>query len=113
MTELSKLKRIIIKEEYVAITGDFVKAVILDRFIYCSKIILTDITDGWFYKTAEELSEETMLGLSVASMRTHIKALVDLNFISERNNPKYKWDRTKQYRVNLVEIVKALNEKGY
>lgn len=133
MTEVKKLKRAVIKEEYVAITGDFVKATLLNQFIYWSERVkdfdgfieqenkraldhgLTqqDITNGWLYKTAEELSEETMLGLSVASMRTHIKTLIDLNYISERNNPKYKWDRTKQYRVNLVEIAKALIDKGY
>lgn len=133
MAEITKLKRAVIKEEYVSITGDFIKAVLLNQFVYWSERVkdfdtfieqenkraldhgLTqqDITGGWLYKTAEELSEETMLGLSVASMRTHIKALIDFGYISERNNPKYKWDRTKQYRVNLVEIAKALSEKGY
>lgn len=133
MTEISKLKRAVIKEEYVAITGDFQKAVILNQFIYWSERVKDfdnfiiqenkratehgleeqDLTHGWIYKTAEELSEETMLGLSSASMRSHIKSLIDKGFISERNNPKYKWDRTKQYRVNLVEITKVLLDYGY
>lgn len=133
MAELEKLKRAVIKEEYIAITGDFQKAVILNQFIYWSERIKDfdefiqqenkravqhgldeqDLTCGWIYKTAEELSDETMLGLSSASMRSHIKALIDQGYISERNNPKYKWDRTKQYRVNLVEITKALMNEGY
>ena len=133
MAEIRKLKRAIIKEEYIAITGDYPKAVILNQFIYWSERIKDfddfihqenkravehgleeqELTCGWIYKSAEELSDETMLGLSVASMRSHIKVLIDYGFISERNNPKYKWDRTKQYRVNLVEITKALIEKGY
>lgn len=133
MTELKKLKRAVIKEEYIAITGDFQKAVILNQFIYWSERVSDfdefirqennratqhgfeeqELTNGWIYKTAEELSEETMLGLSSASMRSHIKALIDLGFISERNNPKYKWDRTKQYRVDLVAITKALMNEGF
>lgn len=128
-----RLKVAIIREELVAITGDFAKAVILNQMLYWSERVddfdsfiaaenkraeshglpTSDATDGWFYKTAEELSDETLLGQSVANMRRHIKALEDMGFISERNNPKYQWDRTKQYRVNLIEIVDALAEKGY
>lgn len=130
---VERLKRAVIKEEYVAITGDFQKAVLLNQFIYWSERVkdfdefitqenkraeqhglsIQDLTYGWIYKTAEELSDETMLGLSPASIRTHIKALIDMGYISERNNPKYKWDRTKQYHVNLVEIAKALMKDGY
>ena len=133
MSEARRLKRAIIKEEYIAITGDFQKAVILNQFIYWSERISDfddfirqenkraadygedeqDLTCGWIYKTAEELSEETMLGLTTAGMRNHIKALVEMGFISERNNPKYKWDRTKQYRVNLAEIIVALENAGF
>lgn len=127
------LKRAVIKEEFVAITGDFVKAVLLNQFVYWServsdfdKFIIQeneravkhgldaqDLAHGWIYKSAEELSAETMLNLSPASVRTHIKSLIDNGYLDERNNPKYKWDRTKQYRVNLLAIARALNEKGY
>lgn len=133
MNEVRKLKRSVIKEEYVAITGDFVKAVILNQFMYWSERVkdfdeyieqenkraeqngddVQELTGGWIYKTGEELSNETMLGLSTASIRKHIMVLEEKGFISERNNPKYKWDKTKQYRVNLLEVVKSLAEKGY
>lgn len=133
MTEARKLKRAVIKEEYIAITGDFQKAVILNQFIYWAERVkdfdlfiqqeneraaqnglpVQDMTCGWMYKTAQELSDETMLGLSNSNMRVHIKALMEKGFISERNNPKYKWDRTKQYRVNLLEIMDALQSHGY
>lgn len=133
MAEIKRLKRAVIREEYVAITGDYQKAVILGQLIYWSERVsdfdtfiaaenarakrhgmpTSDATGGWLYKTAEELADETMLGLSAANMRRHIKALVDTGLISERSNPKYRWDRTKQYRVNLVEVVQALAGKGY
>ncbi len=131
--EARKLKRAIIKEEFVAITGDYIEAIILNQFIYWSERVSdfdkfieqenerarrhgmseSDLTHGWIYKTCAELSEETMLMLSDQSMRRHIQCLTEKGFISERTNPKYKWDRTKQYRVNVVEIAKALSEKGY
>lgn len=130
---MQKLKRAVIKEEYIAITGDFEKAVILNQFIYWSERVNdfdsfikqeneraikngyteTDFLNGWIYKTAEELSQETMLNLSVATIRKHIAVLIELGFIDERTNPKYKWDRTKQYRVNLVNIAQALYDKGF
>lgn len=131
--EIKKLKRAVIKEEFIAITGNFIDAVILNQFIYWSERVKDfdeyikqendkakkcgqnpqDLTGGWIYKTADDMSSETMLGLSASNMRLHIKALEKLGFISERTNPKYKWDRTKQYRVNLNEIFAALAEHGY
>ena len=30
-----------------------------------------------------------------------------------RNNPKYKWDRTLQYRLNLIKLMTDLNAIGY
>lgn len=131
--KVKKLKRAVIKEEFIAITGNFIDAVILNQFIYWSERVKDfdeyikqendrakkcgqnpqDLTEGWIYKTADDMSNETMLGLSASNMRLHIKALEKSGFISERTNPKYKWDRTKQYRVNLNEIFAALAEQGY
>ena len=131
--QIKKLKRAVIKEEFIAITGNFTDAVILNQFIYWAErvkdfdryirqenerakksgLATQELTEGWIYKSAEELAEETMLGLSKSNMRIHIKALEDAGYIDERTNPKYKWDRTKQYRVNLVKIVTDLHEHGY
>lgn len=129
-----KLKRAVIKEELVELTGSHVLALILQQFIYWSELVkdfdrfileekqraeLNGIetgiepTSGWIYKTAEELSEETMLGLASTTMRYHLKKLVNMGFISERNNPKYRWDRTKQYRVNIVKIQHELWKLGF
>lgn len=131
---MQKLKRVVIKEELVALTGDFIKAVILNQFIYWServgdfdKFIQEEKvraeqhgeelgispTNGWIYKKAEELAEETMLGVSPATMGRHIKVLVEKGWLEQRQNPKYKWDQTKQYRVNLFKIQLDLLEIGY
>jgi len=134
MDKIIKEKKVVIREGFVKITGDFIKAVILQQFFYWServkdfdKFILEEreralkdgtelnmpLQDGWIYKTAEELSQETMLGLAPSNMRRHITALVRQGFLDERYNPAHKWDRTKQYRVNLVKIAQELCKLGY
>ena len=129
-----KLKRAIIKEEYVEITGDVFSAVILNQFIYWldkmrdvdeyitqerkratenGSSVKIELTNGWIYKTAEELSNETMLGLSENTIRKYLQNLIDKGFLAVRTNENYKWDRTKQYRVDLVAVERALSEKGF
>ena len=131
---LEKLKRAVIKQELVELTGDFQKAVILNQLIYWSerikdfdkfiaeeKRIAKEIGQnvtiepkrGWIYKKAEELAEETMLNLSAPGMMNHIKKLVEKGWISQRRNPKNKMDKTYQYRVNLTKIQLDLLQMGY
>jgi len=129
-----KLKRAVIKEELVVLTGDFVKAVLLNQFIYWSERIRDfdkfieeerkrmemggqeanfEKQNGWIYKTAEELSEEAMLGMSPKTIRVHITELTKNGWLDERRNLKYKWDRTLQYRVNIKKILSDLESLGY
>lgn len=134
MTE-RELRRIPLKEEFVAITGHHVKAIILaqleywqkrarefDKFIEEEKDRISkeeglDInlapTHGWIYKSAQELSRETMLGQSKSSIRSHLKDLVTMGYVLERPNPFYKWDKTMQYRLDLIKIRDDLNKLGY
>lgn len=129
----SKIKKAVIREDLLAITGDYRKAIILNQFIYWSERVTDadkfiekeneiaqsngektrELFYGWIYKSADEMAEEIMLGLSASQVRKYIGNLVDMGYLSKRNNPKYKWDRTLQYRVNLVKIAKDLKEKGY
>ena len=132
--ELKKLNRVVIKEELVQLTGDFKLAIILNQMIYWSERVKDfdkfiaeekqryeredkasdlELQNGWIYKKAEELAEETLLGISSSNMRAQIKKLIDAGFICERTNPKFKWDRTKQYRVDLMKIQTELIKIGY
>lgn len=131
---IKKLKRVMIKEEFARLTGDVVKAIILNQFIYWSERVsdfdtfiteeksragqsgtnvMIEPTNGWIYKTAEELSDETMLNMAPNTILRHIKFLIDRGWLDERNNPVHRWDRTKQYRVNLLKIHQDLCEIGY
>lgn len=131
---MKRLKRSVIKEELVALTGDYKDAIILNQFIYWSERVRDfdkyikeekercrnhgldnnqEFTKGWIFKKAEELSEETMLGLSKSNMRKHIKSLIEKGWLDERLNPIYRWDKTKQYRVNLKKVQQDLLNLGY
>lgn len=130
------LMRAVIKEELCKLTGDPIKALLLNQFIYWSERT-RDIdrylaeetsrmlqgrsweegnvppTNGWIYKSAEDLIQETMLDMSQATMGRHMRVLVEKEYLQCRTNPDHKWDRTKQYRVNYVKIVHDLAELGY
>lgn len=128
----SILKRVVIKEELVVLTGTFALAITLNQLLYWSKRVkdsdgliaeelaristnnVSDLRYGWIYKSSEELSQEIMLG-SPSTVRRNLKELVNQKYVFERRNPnpRYKYDKTLQYRVNLVKIVKELNELGY
>ena len=131
---MKPLKRVVIKEELVALTGDFRPAIILNQFIYwiermkdTDRYILEEKeraskeqrevsineSNGWIYKTAEELNEELMVGMSKATIGKYINQLVEAGYLAKRNNPKYKWDKTLQYRVDLVKVQKDLAKLGY
>ncbi|RKL68066.1 hypothetical protein CR203_06100 [Salipaludibacillus neizhouensis] len=122
-------KRSVIKEELVRLTGDYKSAIVLNQIIYWSeynrdfdKFITAEkkwnedsdmeLTQGWFFKTAKELAEDTLINTDPSSIRRYVKKLVDAGWVEERNNPKMKWDHTKQYRVNLVKIQKDLTQMG-
>ena len=141
--ENRKLKRVVIKEELVELTGDFKSAIVLNQLIYWSErtkdtdkflneereriekygnyefdsekaeIIKDALSHGWIYKKASELAEDCMIGLSNATMGRILKNLIANGWIDERSNPIYKWDRTKQYRVNIAKIQSDLNKIGY
>ena len=126
------LKRAVIREELVAITGDYRSAIILNQFLYWSerirdvdkyldeeyqrskeKILLEAKTSGWIYKSVKELREETMINMAENTVIKYVNQLVDQGFLDKRNNPRYKTDKTFQYRINLLLILKSLQNSGY
>ena len=131
---MKKLKRVVIKEELVELTGDYRPAIILNQMLYWTERMFdtdnyireektralnndTEInimeSKGWIYKTAEDLNEELMVGMSTPTIRKYIKQLVEKGYLVQRKNPKYKWDKTIQYRVDLYKIQLDLGELGY
>ena len=131
---MKKLKRVVIKEELVELTGDYRPAIILNQMLYWTERMFdtdnyireektralnndTEInimeSKGWIYKTAEDLNDELMVGMSTPTIRKYIKQLVEKGYLIQRKNPKYKWDKTLQYRVDLYKIQLDLGKLGY
>lgn len=128
-----KLRRVVIKEEFIELTGDFISAIILNQFLYWTDIlqksdeqlleekkraeqngkqINLSQRDGWIYKTAKQMLEEIMINTSEKTVERRIKDLVKAGFLESRNNPEYKWDRTMQYKVNLENVQAGLRKIG-
>ncbi len=129
MARQSKLKRAVVKEELVALTGDWMKAIILNQFIYWSERVNDfdafieeekarnsdtniELTNGWIYKSAKQLAQEVMAG-SDDSVNRRLAELVEDGWIDRRTNPNYAWDRTYQYRVDIVKIQVSLQKLGF
>lgn len=129
-----KLKRVVIKEELYSLTKDTFSAIILGQLIYWQVKVndfdtfikeeneraknngidsVIDLQNGWMYKKASDLADECMLNVSDATMRRYLQVLIEKKFISCRKNPKYKWDKTLQYRVNLSFIISEVKKLGY
>lgn len=54
-----------------------------------------------------------MINLSEASLLKYISQLLSKDYLIRRTNPNIKFDRTYQYRLNLIKIQKDLNKLGY
>ena len=129
-----KLKKVLIREEIYAITGDTIDAIILGQLIYWQErvndfdkfiaeekerkaedgiIANMEFRNGWMYKSAKELIDECMLSISEVTMRRHINGLIEKGYICCRNNPDNKWDKRLQYRVSLDFIIDRIKLIGY
>ena len=131
---MQTLKRAMIKEELVALTGDLEKAIILNQLLYRSErvkdfdkflmeekmvaeinrdIDRLELINGWIYKDMEELKEETMITYSISTLSRKMNDLIKSGWIYRRRNPKHRWDKRYQYRVNLIKISMDLIKIGY
>jgi hypothetical protein len=125
---MGDLKRVVIKEEFVELTGDVVAAVILSQMLYWSERCRdadaflreerdrngqdVELRHGWIYKSAPDLAEEIMLGVSKATVQRRLAELVEAGYLDRRDSPN-AWDNTYQYRPNIYLIQQELHRIGY
>jgi hypothetical protein len=129
--KVRKLGKMVLREEFFAITGCLEDAMILNQMCYWSERVkdidkfleeeytmLVDhvpiLAHGWIYKSASELTEEMFGAISEKTMNRVLDRLVKNSFLRRRvnPNPKYRFDKTYQYRVNFVEIIIKLQSKN-
>src|SRR5262249_25543411 len=108
------IRKALIREDLVNLTGDFRAAVVLNQFIYWTQQTgeiqysaqngctcdLIDLKQIWIIKSAQDLSEETMLGLSRQTMRIILRDFIAAGWIEESLLGKYKCYKTAKYRLN-------------
>lgn len=140
--EVRELQRVVIKEELVELTGKHFEAALLNNLIFWHGItekmdqsLLVQISqlekrgakqgtinkkkkqirDGWFFKTADELSAELIGWGSPQKIGRALSELSKNGWIEKGNNPdpKMKWDRTTWLKVNINKIATDLFKMGY
>lgn len=129
-TRLHSTKVVVLREEFVALTGDPLVAIVLNQLLYWTQRVKdfdlflkeeqffnpecnVSLRHGWIYKTAHELVEETMLCVDRTTMRRYLKLLITEGWLEERANPHNKWDKTSQYRLNLRKLQEDLLDLGF
>lgn len=121
---------VVIREEFIALTGNPLIAAVLNQLVYWSGRVAnfdlflkeekelhsecrSSLRHGWFYKSSQELIDETMLCVTPATLRKYLNYLEERGWIETRANPQNKWDKTTQYRVHLRKLSHDLQRHGY
>lgn len=73
----------------------------------------TEMRYGWFDKPAVEMVQEIMLNASEESVRRTFNKLVECGWLDRKRNQKHAYDRTYQYRPNVLNIQIDLRRLGY
>lgn len=69
---------------------------------------------GWVYKKAEELRDELMLvKVSAQTVRRRVDDLVEQGWLLKRSNPHNSWDKTPQYRPDILKLQYELYLLGF
>lgn len=105
---LRELKRATIREEFVAIAGNYVKALILDRLLDYDY----ELCD-WVTCSAEHLINLTMLDTPKEHMEQAIRELAATGLAECWEDTSYFRGKILYCRINISNVVNALDEKGY
>lgn len=116
MTQKSCIKHpeksplVMLRNEYLEITGNHCAAKILAIFeFWTNKLQFMGKARDWIYKTLNSLHQELMGEHGTHTIRKALGILENLGFISRRHNPHIKYDRTWQYKLEVENIQKALD----
>jgi hypothetical protein len=105
----AKLISITLRQEYVLLTGDYKKAILLEYFLshpHSHSHSHSHSQDGWFNLSYETISTNSLLGFTATNLRKHIKYLVDNKWIERKSDETLKFASTFKYKVNKEKIEK-------
>ena len=127
-----KLTRCVLYQEYFDLLWNAKDAMVLWQMVYWQSRVYdfdlyqkeinikninhwleeVDLQKWWMYKSNSELANEVKIAKEDAIWKS-LNRLVELWFLQKRRNPKYKRDRTNQYRVNVLYLYSELNKLNY
>jgi hypothetical protein len=67
---------------------------------------------GWIWKSARQMKEELFHAISEDAIQRAFVFLSEKGIFLKRRNPKFRYDRTMQYRVDLLVLRKMLKQIG-
>jgi hypothetical protein len=98
----NKYIKVTLRQEYILLTGDYKKAILLEYFILTQKI-----NNDWFNLSYETISKDSLLGLSHVNTRHHLKHLITNGWILRKKDED---SLMYQYKVNLDKINQDLEK---
>jgi len=118
---------LLIRDEFLAITfGNHCAAAILADMEYWTNWKLDDIErklkrmldvgadtatlerEPWLYKSAKMFSEDLLYLYKEDTILKALKQLRERGYILRRRNPRYGWDRTYQYKLEITRVQEAI-----
>lgn len=124
------MKQCILREDFLKLTDSYISAMILENLVSYTKSSfklktlieeelgsidnnIHSFLEGWFTKSYEQLSSDSLLNVDKKTIANNVKLLITLGYITEREHPNERWNKAKQYRVNVSKLQKDLNNIGF
>ncbi|MBD2255860.1 hypothetical protein [Nostoc parmelioides] len=92
---------VILRREYLNITGNFCAAKLIEYFRHWTKWKLKNHRTPWIYQPLKRIYADLMGEHSLHVIRSAIALLEEMEIITKQKNPGNGQDRTWQYKLNL------------
>ncbi|MBD2253326.1 hypothetical protein [Nostoc parmelioides] len=92
---------VILRREYLDITGNFCAAKLIEYFRHWTKWKLKNHRTPWIYQPLKRIYADLMGEHSLHVIRSAIALLEEMEIITKQKNPGNGQDRTWQYKLNL------------
>jgi hypothetical protein len=102
---------VILRREYLDITGNFCAAKLIEYFRHWTKWKLKNHRTPWVYQPLKKIYADLMGEHSLHVIRSAIALLERMGIIDKQKNPGNKQDRTWQYKLNF-DALNQLLEHG-
>jgi hypothetical protein len=102
---------VILRREYLDITGNFCAAKLIEYFRHWTKWKLKNHRTPWIYQPLKRIYADLMGEHSLHVIRSAIALLEEMGIIEKQKNPGNGQDRTWQYKLN-IDVLNRLLERG-